>query len=519
MKDKIKKMVEGREIIKLDVGCGPRKASPEHIGIDRSTMPWVDLNLDLEEGKLPFENNSVDEIVASHSLEHISNYLPLVNEMWRVLKQGGKLLVSVPHYQWEGSITDPTHVRRFTRKSFHFFDKRKVLFKETGWYLSPARFNINEIIETEQEIKYDLTAQKKNILLVAPRNSIHTKRWKNYLSSTSHNVQVASRLNQGVADFGLGLEGLNKEDQIDNMPKVLEELLSMNHFDVVHAHYSTNYGHVLRSVPKETRKVLSVWGEDVLNEANKNEKCKKRLSEGINCSDHITTTSEHMREHLHKQYGVNKEKIWVIPWGYTNNFYKRDKNDNERLKQLGIEKDENIILSGRVCRSQNNIGKIINGFNESGIDSSLIILTGDLADEGYYQLLKSQTKHNPKIKFLPTVNEMDLSLLYNKALATVSIPYVDQLSTTVLESLACGTPVICSDIPVYHERITHDENGLIVNPNSKEQLARAIKKIYNIKNMEEASIKSVENDSWSKNAIDMLKVYDAPTQDSISYLG
>jgi glycosyltransferase involved in cell wall biosynthesis len=507
---RIKKLLENRGKIKLDIGCGKKKASPKHIGIDKSPLPCVDIKLDLEKAILPFNNNSVDEIVASHSLEHISNYLQLVNEMWRTLKPGGNLLVRVPHYKWEGAYTDPTHVRRFTRKSFHFFDKRKVLFNETGWYLSHARFYINEIIETEQEIFYDLSAQKKTILLVAPRNSIHTKRWKTYLSSISHKVNVASRLGKGIADFELGRKGFEKEKQIDKMPEVLEEILSNNNFDVVHAHYATQYGHILKSVPETTRKILSVWGEDVLDDAKNNSKCAKRLMEGLENADYITTTSEQMRLILNENYGVDITKIWVIPWGYTNNFFPMDKVDKTRLRKMGIFQEGKLILSGRVCRPQNNIEKIIDGFNVSSVDGSLVILTGDLSDKGYTKSLQYQNRNNPKIKFLPPLKERELSLLYNKAIVTISIPYVDQLSTTILESLACGTPVICSNIPVYRERIVDGENGLMVNPDNAQEVAKAIKNICCRNNMKEASIKSVENDSWLKNSKDMLKVYDAP---------
>lgn len=511
---KIEDLLSERKELKLDLGCGSRKVSEIHIGIDKAYVPGVDIILDLEKGKLPFENNSVDEVVASHILEHISNYIPLMEEIWRIIKPGANLFVRVPHYLHEGAYTDPTHVRRFTRKSFHFFDSRKVLYRESGWYLSLARFRVDDVQESNNEILYTLTAQKKKILLVAPASSIHTKRWKEYLLSTSHDVKVASRVIKGVADVCLGINGLSKDKQIENLPRVLEKILANHSFDVVHAHFSTRYGHTLTVVPDTIRKVLSVWGEDVLDEAVKNANCRKRLIGGLIHARYITTTSEHMANILEKEYSVSKDKIWVFPWGYEDLFFEKSVENSERLKEFTVPSEGKVLLSARVCRPQNNIEKIIESFNKSKVEGTLIILEGSLADKTYVKKLKRKTRSNKNIIFLPNLSERDLALLYNRAVAVISLPKVDQLSTTLLESLTCGTPVICSNIPPYAERITHGVNGFLIDICDIRGIADAIKRSFTEEGfkerMREASIQSVRYDSWKENSRNMLKVYDAP---------
>jgi len=77
---------------------------------------------DLEEG-LPFPDRSIDVLNASHIFEHIRNFIPLMNECWRVLKDDGFMMVTVPAFPSDGAIAPPDHVRYFVQKTFHCLEK------------------------------------------------------------------------------------------------------------------------------------------------------------------------------------------------------------------------------------------------------------------------------------------------------------------------------------------------------------------------------------------------------------
>lgn len=495
--------------MKIDLGCGPRKKSQEYLGIDLFKMPGVDKVVNLEEHKLPFDTNSVDEVYTSHALEHINNLVPLIEEVWRILKPGGKFIVKTPHYKSENAFTDPTHVRLFTRESFHFYDERKVAYKETGWFMSIARFHIDDIVEADKEIQYSLTAKKKNILLVAPPLSIHTRKWKSFLKYWGHSVDVAARTKKGDADLVLGDVTLDKKSQINLFPKKI--MRASNTYDVVHANFATRYGHVLEGVVGNTKKILSVWGEDVLDEAENDLQLRDYLIRGLKSADAITTTSEHMAEYLNRNYGVPQTKIWSFPWGYDKDVFFQ-KNILDRVLPDGevIPENRKVILSARVCRPQNNIEKIITAFNKVGEDAHLVVLTGDLADAEYLKDLKKKYEHNYRISFLENLNFDELSKVYNLSEATISVPDVDQLATTILESMACGTPIIGSDLAPYKERITDKKTGLIVD-NSVGSISDAINFVLttNFKLANSDAIKNaVSNDSWENNSKTLLKIYD-----------
>jgi len=104
--------------MRLNLGAGLNKLNG-YINIDKSKKAELDLVLDLDYEVFPYENNSVEEIRATHILEHIKNIIPLMNECYRVLKVGGKMHISVP--QGIGIWADPTHLRAFSKISFRYY--------------------------------------------------------------------------------------------------------------------------------------------------------------------------------------------------------------------------------------------------------------------------------------------------------------------------------------------------------------------------------------------------------------
>lgn len=104
--------------MKLNIGSGNRKLNG-YINLDKSKNANPDVICDLELGKLPYDDESISEIVATHILEHVQNIIPLMNECYRVLKKDGCMRIIVP--QNEGTWADPTHVRAFSKLSFRYY--------------------------------------------------------------------------------------------------------------------------------------------------------------------------------------------------------------------------------------------------------------------------------------------------------------------------------------------------------------------------------------------------------------
>lgn len=130
----------------VDLGCGTVKKG--RIGIDRHPAPGVNIVMDLDKrlvyelpiapGKdsaqaeyassrpmvrgLPFNDSSIESIISHHALEHIGpGFIPLVDEVYRVLKPGGIFYPIVPLFPSTNAVEDPDHKRYFTDRTWDTF--------------------------------------------------------------------------------------------------------------------------------------------------------------------------------------------------------------------------------------------------------------------------------------------------------------------------------------------------------------------------------------------------------------
>ncbi|MEV0429420.1 methyltransferase domain-containing protein [Micromonospora sp. NPDC050495] len=109
--------VAGRAPVVVDLGCGATKQWPGNLGLDIYPAPGVDAVADLS-GALPLADDSVDVFFAVHILEHLIDFLPLLDDCHRALRPGGVLHVMSPWWRHVNAVADPTHVRLLDVQTF-----------------------------------------------------------------------------------------------------------------------------------------------------------------------------------------------------------------------------------------------------------------------------------------------------------------------------------------------------------------------------------------------------------------
>lgn len=120
------------ETKKLNLGCGS-DIKEGWINLDSVNIPGVDVVHDIEKLPLPFKNEEFGEILCQDILEHIE-YIPVLKDIHRILKKGGRLTIRVPHFTSKNNFIDPTHKKLFSISTFDFFVRGTKLFKERPYY-------------------------------------------------------------------------------------------------------------------------------------------------------------------------------------------------------------------------------------------------------------------------------------------------------------------------------------------------------------------------------------------------
>ena len=111
--------------MKLNLGCGGQILAG-YCNVDKLGTP--DLTWDLETVPWPWPDNSADEVLLSHVLEHLGqtpdSFLAIMRELYRVCRDGALVKVVVPHPRSDLFLSDPTHVRAITPMMLEMFSRR-----------------------------------------------------------------------------------------------------------------------------------------------------------------------------------------------------------------------------------------------------------------------------------------------------------------------------------------------------------------------------------------------------------
>jgi len=128
--------------IKVNIACGQIKMDG-FVGIDKEKTDATDIIQDLETYPWPFEDNSVDEILCSHFVEHVKDLISFVDEIHRIMKQGAKATIIAPYYASMRAIQDPTHVRSICEATFLYFNDGWRKANKLDQYLIKSDFDFS----------------------------------------------------------------------------------------------------------------------------------------------------------------------------------------------------------------------------------------------------------------------------------------------------------------------------------------------------------------------------------------
>ncbi|HEY9810713.1 MAG TPA: glycosyltransferase family 4 protein [Halomicronema sp.] len=188
-----------------------------------------------------------------------------------------------------------------------------------------------------------------------------------------------------------------------------------------------------------------------------------------------------------------------------------------------LEKEKKILYVGRILPHK-GINYLIDAFRLLNRLDYKLKIVGRVYDEGFYYELKLLGEGWP-VEFIHDADDERILHEYRTAMVTVLpsvhtncygnyTPIPELMGFTLLESQACGTPVICTDAGAMSEFVDHTRTGFVVEQNSPEAIADAIGKFMGLSLSEYLEYQSrccewIKPLSWSAVVDKHLNIYQA----------
>jgi SAM-dependent methyltransferase len=127
----------------LDIGCGKSKV-PGSIGVDFNENLGADVVHNLNVFPYPFQPDEFDEVHIRSTLFLLDNPVHVMDEIYRICKKGGRVVVVQPYFRSVWNYVDPWVKNFGTAHSFAFYDPDDLICKHYKY--TEARFSTTNIV-------------------------------------------------------------------------------------------------------------------------------------------------------------------------------------------------------------------------------------------------------------------------------------------------------------------------------------------------------------------------------------
>jgi glycosyltransferase involved in cell wall biosynthesis len=227
-------------------------------------------------------------------------------------------------------------------------------------------------------------------------------------------------------------------------------------------------------------------------------------------ADKVIVVSENTKYDLVNKFGFKEEKIKVIYNGVRTDskFITNQKLLNE-IRQNYNTGNKYMLYVGNI-KPHKNIPRLLRALAKVNEDIKLVIVgKRDKAYDEVFEVIEEYQLEDNVI-FTGFVPDNDLIMLYNAAEIFVYPSLYEGFGLPPLEAMACGTPVITSNVSSLPEVV--GDAAITVDPYNIDELASAINNILSNSDLQgELSKKGLERAkqfSWKKTAEETLKVYE-----------
>jgi glycosyltransferase involved in cell wall biosynthesis len=233
----------------------------------------------------------------------------------------------------------------------------------------------------------------------------------------------------------------------------------------------------------------------------------------VSAADHVIADSQATKDDLIGLYNTSAEKITVLLSGIDSRY--QSITDSVCLvtmrRKYKIPPTPYLFTVGTVQPRKNysRVIKALKILRERGYDLCLVIAGGKgWLENEMYQTIRD-TGMTDYVHLIGFVDEADLPALYSGAICTAFPSLYEGFGFPVLESMACGTPVVTSNVSSLPE--VAGDAALLVNPLDVEAIAHAIQRILDDSELRhtlvQRGLEQVKHFTWEKSARNLVQIY------------
>lgn len=322
---------------------------------------------------------------------------------------------------------------------------------------------------------------KLKICYLANGQSIHTRKWVKYFADKGNCVHLITFHNtdqiEGVKVHNLKYSSkLSYPTRILAVKKAVEEI----HPDILHAHYVSNYG-VYATLTGFRPFVVSSWGSDVSIEP-KESMIKKCLVKYVLKKANLITVDSESSIKLVMNFGAHSEKVRLIGHGVNLKIF-NPLVENKKLKEkLKIPISSPVVISTRSLEPIYDVETLIKAVPIvlRSISDAYFIIACDGSLRRKLETMADELRVSNNVRFVGLVSQVELAQLLCSSDVYVSTSLSDTTSVSLLEAMACGLPVVVTELEGNMEWIKNEVNGFLFPKGDFRMLADRI--IYLLRN-------------------------------------
>jgi len=323
---------------------------------------------------------------------------------------------------------------------------------------------------------------------VANPTSIHTQRWIRAFAAQGHELTLIGvsptrkALAPGALPAGIRLIDLGARFDVRGVRYALWGLMARRivrslQFDLVHAHQVAGPGWVAAATGMHPL-VVTAWGSDLLVGPQRSRVQRWLARWVLHSADRVTCVSQELAEAA-RALGAPPERVRVTYWGVDTDLFRPAPPKPELRQALHLGSGP-IVLNLRALWSIYNpltFAEAI-GLVRAQVPEAQFVVRTHVHDARLLAEFQAAVQRQGAESAVTAVgalpDEQAIADLYRLADVAVSIPSSDGTPVSVLEAMACGIPVIATELPSLREWITDGENGYLVPVRDAPALAAAV---------------------------------------------